>query len=158
MSSKTAKPAPNAIANAAAPWNFLADLGRQQMAVVNDASCAMLRGFETMRQIQHDAAHHAAAQHQAAAQRLHSSCAPADVMAIQSELLSDDFQAASQYWQQLAGAAMEMQTEMMGCATHLLDSETALEAASAMESFDALPGFNTFFARKMNGSAEKARV
>lgn len=45
----------------------------------------------------------------------------------------------------LTGAALEMQVEMMGCASHLIDSETALESASAFDAFDALPGMKALF-------------
>jgi hypothetical protein len=133
--------------NAAAPWNFIADLGRQQMSVAADASSALFRGFEAIRKIQQQAAHTAAQRHQAVAQRLHGGCAPADLMAIQSDLLSGDLKSATQYWQDLAATAMEMQTEMMGCASHLVDSEAALQAVSALE---RLPGMSSFFVKKMN--------
>jgi hypothetical protein len=61
-----------------------------------------------------------------------------------------------QYWQQVAGAALEMQTEMMGCATHLLDSETLLESAAALEAFDKLPGANLLF--PFSPGARKSRA
>jgi len=148
-----AAPANDALANAAAPWNFFADFSRQQMSVAADASCALFRGFEAMRKVQQQAAHTAAQRHEAVAQRLHAGCAPADLMAIQSELIAGDFKGATQYWQELAGAAMEMQTEIMGCTSHLVDSEAAIEAVSAMGHLDALPGVSDFFVKKMNGTA-----
>jgi hypothetical protein len=157
---KTAKasPASAALASAAAPWNFFADFSRQQMSVAADASCAMFRGFEAIRKIQQQAAHTAAQRHEAVAERLHANCAPADLMAIQSELLAGDFKNATQYWQDLAATAMEMQTEIMGCTSHLVDSEAALEAVSAMEHLEGLPGMSTFFAKKMNGTAARPRA
>jgi hypothetical protein len=157
MNANTIKTAPAraAFATAAAPWNFIADLGRQQMSVAADASCALFRGFEAIRKIQQQAAHTAAQRHEAVAQRLHGGCAPADLMAIQSELLSSDLKGATQYWQDLAATAMEMQTEMMGCASHLVDSESALEAVSAMEHLEGLPGMSTFFTKRMNGAAAR---
>jgi hypothetical protein len=128
--------------------NFLTDLSRQQLSVAADASCAMLRGFEAMRKIQQQAAHNASARHKAVAQRLHGTCQPADLMAIQAGLLREDLESASQYWQQLAATVLEMQTEMMGCTSHLVDSETALETVSALEAFDMFPGINSWFAPK----------
>lgn len=163
MNVKTLKPAPktapvgDALANAAAPWNFFADFSRQQMSVAADASCALFRGFEAIRKIQQQAAHTAAQRHEAVAQRLHAACAPADLMAIQSELLAGDFKGATQYWQDLAATAMEMQTEIMGCTSHLVDSEAALEAVSAMGHLEGLPGVSDFFAKKMNAAAPRAR-
>jgi hypothetical protein len=125
-----------------APWDFLADLGRQQMSVANDASCAMFRGFEAIRKIQEEAAHHASVRHEAAAQKLHGSCQPTELIAIQAGLLREDIESATQYWQQLAATAMEMQTQMMGCTSHLLDSDTALESVHAL---DMLPGVSSWF-------------
>lgn len=159
MSAKNprASPAPAASPNEAASWNFLTDLGRQQLSVATDASCAMLRGFEAMRKIQQQAAHHASTRHEAVAQKLHNPCEPADWMAMQAGLLRDDLESATQYWQQLAATALEMQTEMMGCASHLLDSESALETAAALEPLDMFPGVTRLFPRKPIGSAQRAR-
>lgn len=128
-----------------APLNTLADIGRQQMCVAAEASSAMLRGFETMRRIQQQAAHEASARHQAVAEKLQGDCAPADLMAMQASLLQADWQSASQYWQDLAGTALEMQVEMMGCASHLMDSDAALESVSAVEALDAWPGMKALF-------------
>ena len=145
MSARTSRAAP---AREPAVSDFLTDLSRQQLSVATDASCAMLRGFEAMRKIQQQAAHNASARHKAAAHRLHGTCQPADLMAIQAGLLRDDFESATQYWQQLAATVLEMQTEMMGCTSHLLDSETALETVSALEAFDMFPGATRWFAPK----------
>ena len=157
---KTAKTAPanDALAHIAAPWSLFADFSRQQMSVAADASCAMFRGFEAMRKVQQQAAHTAAQRHEAVAQRLHAGCAPADLMAIQSELLASDFKGATQYWQDLAASAMEMQTEIMGCTSHLVDSEAAIEAVSAMGHLEGLPGASGFFVKKMNGAVAKSRA
>jgi hypothetical protein len=62
------------------------------------------------------------------------------------------------YWQQIAGAALEMQTEMMGCATHLLDSESLLESAAAFEALDKVPGANLFFPFSPRPGARKSRA
>jgi hypothetical protein len=138
---REATPAPSA------PLDILADLGRQQMSVAADASCALLRGFENMRRIQQQAAHEASARHEAVAGKLHGACAPTDLLAMQATLLQQDWQGASRYWQDLAASALEMQVEMMGCASHLLDSETALESVSALEAFDSIPGVASWFKR-----------
>jgi len=128
-----------------APLGILADLGRQQMCVAAEASSAMLRGFETMRRIQQEAAHEASERHQAAAAKLHGACAPADLMAMQAGLWQADWQSANRYWQDLAGTALEMQVEMMGCASHLMDSDAALESVSAVKALDAWPGMKALF-------------
>lgn len=126
-------PAPRAAAQTQPGWDGFADLGRQQMAVATEAACAMFRGFEAMRKVQEQAAHDAAQRHARAAQKLQGPCAPMELFAIQSELLSFDFDGASRYWQQLGAAAMEMQTEMLGCCTKLADTDAFLASAHVLE-------------------------
>lgn len=159
MSTKSPRAAPAREASRKEPasWNFLADLGQQQLSVTTEASCAMLRGFEAIRKIQEQAAHDMSARHQAIAQKLHGACQPADLMAMQADLMRDNLESATQYWQQLAASALETQTEMMGCASHLLDSETALETASALEAFDMFPGMKSLFALKPSAEAQRDR-
>lgn len=159
MSAKNprASPAREASHKEAASWNFLTDLSRQQLSVATDASCAMLRGFEAMRRIQQQAAHHASTRHAAVAQRLHSPCEPADLLAIEAGLLRDDLESATQYWQQLMATALEMQTEMVGCTSQLLGSEAALETAAALEPLDLFPGVTTLLGGTPVGSPRRAR-
>ncbi len=151
MRAKTSLPVPSRenTAMGASPASFLADLGRQQLAVAADAACAL----------QHQAAHEASLRHQAAAQKLHGNCEPADLMAIQSDLLSFDLQGATQYWQQITAAALQSQVEMMASATHLLDSEQGGALKSAMESFQAaIASGNGFFAGKPAATAPPTRA
>ena len=131
-----------------APLDFVADFARQQLSVVNEANGAMFRGFEAMREIQQQAAHDAAVRHEAAVQQLRNPGAPVEFASLQSSLLQEDLQGAGRYWRDLMGAALEMQVEMMGCASHLLDSEAAIESVSALEAFDAMPGMAALFGLK----------
>jgi hypothetical protein len=124
---KTVRPAspPEATtttAAALAPWNLLSDLGRQQFALATESACAMFRGSEAMRKVQQEAAHHSSEHHEAAAQKLRGPCAPAELLAIQSDLLRFDMQEAAQYWQQMADAALKAQLEMMGCASQMFNA------------------------------------
>ena len=129
-------------------FDFLADFGREQLAVMMDASAAMFRGFEAMRLIQQQAAQQASARHQSAASQMRENGAPADVMSIPFSLLQEDLQSATRYWQELAAAALETQTEMMCCAGHLVNTDAALETASAVEAFNAIPGVSQLFPRR----------
>lgn len=140
-----------------AVWNFLTDLSRQQLCVATEASSAVLRGLQAMRTIQERTAQETSARHKAAAGKLHRSCQPTDLMALQVGLLRDDVESATRYWQQLAATALEMQTEIMGCASHLVDSDAALEAVSALEAFDAMPGMSGLFGARPP-SASRARA
>jgi hypothetical protein len=132
MSAKTPRAAvpPKTGSIDATPQNFLADLGRQQLAAATDAACAMFRGSEAMRAIQRQAAHEASLRHQAASQKLHGGCAPADLLAIQSDLLRFDLQGAVQYWQQITTAALQSQIEMMASAGQLLAKTSPLHRST----------------------------
>lgn len=155
MSAKTPRAAvpPKTGSIDATPQNFLADLGRQQLAAA-DAACAMFRGSEAMRAIQRQAAHEASLRHQAAAQKLHGSCAPADLLAIQSDLLRFDLQGATQYWQQITTAALQSQIEMMASASQLLTHGQNGGWKSALENFQAaMASGNRFFAGKPEAPA-----
>ena len=161
MSSKP-RPAQRAAAAPARPgatgFDFLADFGREQLAMMMDASCAMFRGFEAMRAVQQETARQSSARHEAAARQLRKTSAPADLMTIPFGLLQDDLQTAARYWQELAAAALEAQTEAMGCAGHLLNTDTALESASAVEALDAIPGVSQLFPRRPGGLVRKPRA
>ncbi|MDI1272866.1 phasin family protein [Polaromonas sp.] len=151
MSARTSRAAASPASNRSSPdpKDFLADLGRQQLAVATDAACAMFRGSEAMRVIQQQAAHEASLRHQAAAQKLHGGCTPADLLAIQSDLLRFDLQGASQYWQQITTAALQSQIEMMASASHLLTDEQNGGWKSVMANFQAVvTSGNRFFGGK----------
>jgi hypothetical protein len=132
---------------AAPAFNTVVDFGRQQAVVATESACAIFRGFEAMRKIQEEAAHQAAQRHAEAAQKLRGNCQPADLMAVQSELLRFDFDAAGRYWQQLAAAALEMQTEIMGCGARMIDSEAVLAGSSALDAMQfKIPRLDAFLA------------
>jgi hypothetical protein len=92
----------------------LHDLPRRQLAACNHAACAMFRGFEAIRRIQQGAAHEALAHHTAIARKLNGPCEPADLLALQADLLRFDVRRAAMYWQQLGAAVLEMQRELIG--------------------------------------------
>ena len=125
--------------------DLLADFGREQLAVAMEASCAMFRGVEAMRTIQQQASQQTAARHETAARRLREARDPAELITIPAALLQQDLQGATRYWQELAAAAFETQTEMMGSAWQLFDADTALRTVSAVEALEAIPGVTSLF-------------
>ena len=137
-------------------FDFLADFGREQLAMMMDAYAAMFRGFEAMRGIQQQAAQQASARHETAANQMRGTFAPNDLMTIPFGLLQEDLQSATRYWQELAAAALETQTEIMGCAGHLMNTDAALETASAIEALEAIPGVSQLFPRPAAASRAKS--
>jgi hypothetical protein len=142
-------------------WNMLADLARQQLAVTTENTGAIFRGSEAMRKIQLNAAHEASVHHAQAAQKLRaSSCQPADLLAIQSELMRVDMQGAGQYWQQLASAALQTQMEMMTSVSRMFDDEAGGGVKSALGVFQAVipPMANSFFVSPSSDSDERHKA
>jgi hypothetical protein len=142
-------------------WSMLADLARQQLAVTTESTSAICRGSEAMRRIQQDAAHQASVHHAQASQKMRaSSCQPADLLAIQAELLRVDMQDAGQYWQQLASAALQTQIDMMTSVSRMFDDEAGGGVKSALGVFRAAipPMANSFFVSRSSESDEQHKA
>lgn len=121
--------------------DVLADCSREQFAMCMEASGALSRGFEAMRAIQQRAAQETAARQQAAARRWRDAARAGEWMALPWSIWQDELAGAARCWQELAAAALEAQTEVLGCACgHLFDSESALHGVAAMEALEAIPG------------------
>ena len=132
MKDSTRSPLGPLAPDGALAWNWAFDWGRQQMAVAAEGASMMYRGFEAMRRVQEQTAHHAAERHAEIAERMRARTPPADLIALQSQLLRDDLEDATRYWQQLAAAAMEMNSQLLGCATQLVDTEDAFAAVQLL--------------------------
>lgn len=115
------------------PLDALAEIPRQQAVVAAETACALFRGFESMRRIQEQAAHQALVRHGAVAEKLRSPLQPLELFALQANLARVDLDAAARYWQDLAAAALEMQTEMAGSCAHLISADAMLQGAHSLE-------------------------
>lgn len=105
-----------------APLTLLADLPRRQMALATQSASALLRGSEALRKIQQQAAHRASVHHEEAVERLREPCDFNDLLSIQADLLRFNLQEMTQYWQQVASAALKVQVDMVGTAGHAADN------------------------------------
>jgi hypothetical protein len=120
-----------------APLNLLADLPRQQMALITQSTSALLRASESMRKVQQQAAHRAFTQHEQASERLRAPCDFNELMTIQSELLRFNMQEAAQYWQQIASAALRIPVELAGSASQVMASGSEPTLESLQKAFEA---------------------
>jgi hypothetical protein len=146
----TARKTPRKVKPAAAPlaaWSAPNDGGRKQLAVASESADAMVRGFEAMRKIHDGAVQSALARYTAAAQKLASPRQPMELVAIPGDLMRLEIEGVTSYWQALGAAAMEMQAELLGCSSHLVDSDALLQTASAVDALPTFPfyGFDRFF-------------
>lgn len=125
---------------------LVADYAREQFAMAMEASAAFFDGLDAMRRIQLRAAQLTSARHRDAAKALRHPTAPSDLIFVPFELWRTDCEAAARCWQDLAGAALEAQTEALSAAfAHVADSETALAAVAAVDTIEkTVPGAGLF--------------
>lgn len=143
---KTTRKVKPAVAPLAA-WPAPIDSERQQLAVASESADAMVRGFEAMRKIHDGAMRSALERYTAAAQKLAKPRQQMELVAIPTDLMRSEIESVTSYWQALTGAAMEMQAELLGCSSHLVDSDALLQTVSAVDALPAFPfyGFDRFF-------------
>ena len=135
-------------------WNFFSNLGREQYAIAMENACIWFRSRETLRQVQQQAAHQALIIHEAAAKELRDTSGPADLVTVQSDLMSFYLEGPSQYWQQVATTALQTQIEMMASVNHMFAGKTGESRKWALNNFQAaLPASDESFDGKPNGSA-----
>lgn len=135
MATKNARKVPAAEpATSRQPWDWAGDFGRQQMAAASEGASVLFRGFESMRRIQEDAAHAAAERHAAAAEKMRKPSSPADLALVQAETMREDLESAARCWRDLADAALEMNSELLSCATQLVNSEDVMASARFLHS------------------------
>ncbi|MDB5883055.1 MAG: hypothetical protein JWP43_2933 [Ramlibacter sp.] len=131
-------------AAATAPLGLLADLPRQQLALITQSASALLRASEGVRKVQQETAHRAVAQHQQLAEKLRAPCDLNELMAMQGELLRFNLQEAARYWQQIFTAGFRAQAELVSTAGQTLD------AAGGEPTLDSL---QKAFEASLNGAA-----
>jgi hypothetical protein len=119
-----------AAAPVAMTWEWAADFNRQQIAAGSDGACALFRGFEVIRRIQEQAAHAAAERHAHAAKQLRSPASPGDLALLQADVLGENLASAARYWQELAGATLEMDVEILAVAVQMVNAENVLAVTS----------------------------
>lgn len=143
----TSRKTPAAARPTAVPKPQLTDTERQQMTVAAEGAVAMHRGLEAMRQINDRAVRATLSRFTAAAEQLKTPREPLALVSVSTELMRLQIEGATSYWRDLGSAALEMQAQLLGCSSHLVESDVILQAASAMDSIPALPlvlqGLNT---------------
>lgn len=117
--------------------NMLVDAGRQQMALLANTAAILFRGSEEIRYIQQQTAQQATERHETVAQKLRENCTPAELLAMQADLLNFDLQGSAKYWQAIAAAMLKTEVELMACATYLADARPGESLKPALEAWKA---------------------
>ena len=110
------------------PWNWTVDFSRQWFPVASQAADVMMRGFEQMRELQAEALRDVGKQESGVAERFGRHPDPVGLMAVQMDLMRSRYERGMRYWMDVAGTAMEIQTELAACGARLVNTEDALAA------------------------------
>ena len=120
--------------------------GRQQLANLADATSTLLRASESLQQAQQHMVQRAALVQQQAADKLRKASNPADLWAIQAELMMLSVTESAQYIGELASATLKLQSDMMK-PTGTAQAVTANPAASMLQAWQQM------FSAPLNGSS-----
>ena len=109
------------------------DFGRQWVAVGTEAAGVLSRGMQQMNRLQMDALHDVLGHRSPASERLQREPDPIQLMETQVDGLRFAWERSLRCWMDLAGAAAEMQGEMMACSEHLVNTEDVFSAVHALD-------------------------
>ena len=111
--------------------NILSEQARQQLVSVSEMSCVMCRAAEALQQVQHHMTQRAALRFEHMADQLRQVHTPAELWAMQSVMLSANFQEMVQYANELGTATLRVQAVLLD-GQHGRDSvDAAGQAATA---------------------------
>ena len=108
------------------------DFGRQWVSAGTEAAGILSRGMQEMNRLQMDALHDMLGHRSPAAQRLQQQPDPIQLMETQVDGMRFAWERGLRCWMDLAGAAAEMQGEMMACGEHLVNTEDVFAAVRAL--------------------------
>jgi len=127
-----------------------ADFARQQLATGVEAAAVLYRAAEAVQQINLQLVQRATLRQQQLAEQLRATSSAAEVMALQASLLSAGLQEATQYWQELAGAAMTLQGDMLRSGQGAAPAATGIPVNPIGPAWQA---WQTMFTAPLNGAA-----
>ncbi len=104
--------APSAFAIPMSPESW-ARMTRRQSEWALQSMADLCEGFESLRELQRDAAQASKEKHQAALTSLSQASSANDVFAVQAELMAYNASAWASYWQRLLGIAIRTETTMV---------------------------------------------
>jgi hypothetical protein len=114
------------------PLGPVFDFGRQWVSVGTEAAGVLSRGMQQMNQLQMDALHDVLGHRPPAGPRLQGQANPIQLMESQVDGMRFAWERGLRCWMDLAGAAAEMQGEMMACGEHLVNTEDVFAAMRAL--------------------------
>lgn len=122
---------------------------RQQLALATSAGSMMYRATEAMQKVQQQWIERASLRHQQLSERLQDATSPADVLAIQSTMMTSSVQEAGLYWQDLATAGLQLHSAMAEMTRSSLPTQSNVAPPVANPVMQA---WQTMFAAPLNGA------
>lgn len=116
MATKTSHPAaggPSQGMSAQAGATQIIQQAGGQLAQIAETSAMLYSATEAIQQINQQLTQRAALRQQQMAERLRQASSPGEMMALGSGMFSSTLQEATQYWQDVAAAALKMNTSLM---------------------------------------------
>lgn len=110
---------------------LMSEQARQQLVMASEVSCVMCRAAEAIQQIQQHATQRAALRYQQVAEQIRSANTPAEVLAIQSTLMTSGLQEVAQYMQDMTTATLRIQSTLMDVRRSQESAAMAGQTASA---------------------------
>lgn len=110
---------------------MMSEQARQQLVMASEVSSVMCRAAEALQQIQQHATQRAALRYQQVAEQIRQAHSPAEVLAIQSTLVTAGMQEVAQYMQDMTTATLRMQSLMMDSRRTQESATMAGQTASA---------------------------
>jgi hypothetical protein len=108
------------------------DFGRQWVSVGTEAAGILSRGMQEFNRLQMDAMRDVLGHQAPAAERLQRQPDPIQLLETQVDGMRFAWERSLRCWMDVAGAAAEMQSEMMACGEHLVNTEDVFAAARVM--------------------------
>lgn len=123
-----------------------------QLAEVAEVTSVLYSATESLQQINQQLTERAALRQHQLAKKLREAQSPTELLSLQSTVFTEGMQEAAHYWQEVAAAAMKMQSDMM---EHATTQKQSIAPAQAAASNPVLQAWQTMFTAPLgmlNGS------
>lgn len=125
---------------------------RQQLALVNSAASMMYRATESIQKVQQQWIQRAALRHHQFSERLQAATSAADVLAVQSTMMTSALQEAGLYWQDLVTAGLQVHSTM----TEMTESSPTQHVFTSPAVNPVMQAWQTMFTAPLNGALNPA--
>lgn len=120
--------------------DLMSEQARQQLVMASEVSSVMCRAAEALQQIQQHVTQRAALRYQQMAEQMRGATSPAEMLAIQSTLMTTGLQEVAQYMQDMTTATLRIQSILMQARQSQDDSMGGQAANAAVHAWQSAMG------------------